>query len=323
MPLLNVHASSSLQLKDVYTASITPMDVYGLSSTSNAELSCWDMGDAVRVVHLRTDPVTLERGPAHIAKSDCDSLILGLNMSGRMYGKVGTSQCPLQGVSASFLPMEIPWTVVVQTNVDHLTVCMSRRSLPLPDSVVERGVMRAIPPTNPYLRVLAGYLKSVEETAAALDRPASETMGSLALELVANMLSGLVGESRQANSFDLLLPAMVHFVRENYSVPELSVGMISARFGVSERYVQRAFAEMDDTPSQMIRRLRIDRARELLANSTRTISSIAGAVGYMDLSTFHRAFKREVGMTPKQWRESSQSAICPVGKRPKSVLEHS
>lgn len=315
MSIVNVSASCSDQLRDAYTSSVVPMDVHGCAPSFNADLRCWSMGESVSVVHLRTAPVTLERGATQIAKCTSDSLILGLNIAGKMYGSVNQSLCGLAGISASLLPMDIPWSVVVQTDVDHLTVRMSRSALPIPDSVVERGVMRAIPESNPYLRVLAGYLQSVEESAALLDNAAAEAMGSVALELVANMLSGLVGELRDETSVEVLLPLMVQFIRENFANPDLCVGMISAKFHVSERYVQRVFAAMDATPREMIRRLRINRARELLADPTRTVAGIAGAVGFMDLSTFHRAFKRETGMTSREWRECSQSATAPVANR--------
>lgn len=320
MSLLNVHASSWQQLADVYRSSVVPMDIDDLSASFDADMACWDMGEAISVVHIRTSPVQMSRRASHIAQSNCDSLILGLNMSGRMYGSVAGSLCGLEGISASLLPIDAPWTVVIETDVEHLTVRLSRSALHLSDSMVNRGVMHAICSSNPYLRVLAGYLRSVEDSAGFLDQSASEFMGSVALELVTNMLLGLLDEKRTSMSADALALSMVQFIRENFTNPDLSVGPISSKFRVSERYVHRVFAEMNDTPSRMIQRFRIKRACELLGNSTMTVAGIAGAVGYLDISTFHRAFKREMGMSPKAWRERSQTATGPVAERPNVVL---
>ncbi len=49
---------------------------------------------------------------------------------------------------------------------------------------------------------------------------------------------------------------------------------------------------------------RIERAKFLLRNKWNRIGSVASAVGYEDITTFARAFKRRVGTTPSQFRNS-------------------
>ena len=51
--------------------------------------------------------------------------------------------------------------------------------------------------------------------------------------------------------------------------------------------------------------LRVEHARRLLQQTHRTIASIAFECGFEDLSTFYRAFKREVGTSPRRWRQGS------------------
>ena len=51
--------------------------------------------------------------------------------------------------------------------------------------------------------------------------------------------------------------------------------------------------------------LRIEEAKGLLLDSNRTSTNLIGEmVGFSDRSNFHRQFKKIVGISPKEWRES-------------------
>ena len=48
--------------------------------------------------------------------------------------------------------------------------------------------------------------------------------------------------------------------------------------------------------------IRIQRAQEMLRERDHTITNVALAVGFRDLRTFERAFKRDTGMTPRAFK---------------------
>ena len=48
--------------------------------------------------------------------------------------------------------------------------------------------------------------------------------------------------------------------------------------------------------------LRMQRAMQLLADSTQTLEQVATAVGYQDAFSFSKVFKREVGQSPRDFR---------------------
>ena len=54
--------------------------------------------------------------------------------------------------------------------------------------------------------------------------------------------------------------------------------------------------------------LRIARARELLADPARTVKDISRMVGYADPNYFSRIFKKQTGMTPREYREAGAAA---------------
>ena len=61
------------------------------------------------------------------------------------------------------------------------------------------------------------------------------------------------------------------------------------------------------TPKQYIVSLRMTNAQLLLESSSYTIQEIADIVGYGDALYFGRLFKREMGMTPSQYRKQYQT----------------
>jgi AraC family L-rhamnose operon regulatory protein RhaS len=83
----------------------------------------------------------------------------------------------------------------------------------------------------------------------------------------------------------------------------------AAELGMSRRRFTHLFREATGTTwSHYLTRLRIDYARQLLRDTLRSITAVAFECGFEDLSSFYRAFKRQVGVPPNAWRQS-QAAL--------------
>lgn len=85
--------------------------------------------------------------------------------------------------------------------------------------------------------------------------------------------------------------------------PDLDTHRIARRLGVSARYVQILFAEMATTPSAFIRGRRLElAARRLATPGAATITDVAYAVGFNDLSSFCRAFRQRFEVSARDYR---------------------
>ena len=72
-------------------------------------------------------------------------------------------------------------------------------------------------------------------------------------------------------------------------------------------------------PTHYLRRIRMNRACQLLETSFMSVKGIATEVGYSDSAHFMRDFKRTFGSTPSQHRQRSADSTTPqVGQRPKN-----
>jgi transcriptional regulator GlxA family with amidase domain len=78
-----------------------------------------------------------------------------------------------------------------------------------------------------------------------------------------------------------------------------------ARIGaVSPRTLIRRFrASLGVTPLSYVQKLRVERAKTLLAASDLSIQSVVDRAGYEDLSSFRKLFRAHTGLAPRDYRE--------------------
>lgn len=83
---------------------------------------------------------------------------------------------------------------------------------------------------------------------------------------------------------------------------EIDLDSIAAELGRPGRTLQHALTREGANYRDILRRLRIERAGQMLAHTNRPIAEIAQHVGYSDQANFHRAFVATTGTTPQQRR---------------------
>lgn len=78
--------------------------------------------------------------------------------------------------------------------------------------------------------------------------------------------------------------------------------------GLSRTALAERFREaMGDTPLAHLRTLRLQAAMRLLGSTEQTLEQVAQAVGYQDAFSFSKAFKREVGVSPREFRRRDEA----------------
>jgi transcriptional regulator GlxA family with amidase domain len=84
---------------------------------------------------------------------------------------------------------------------------------------------------------------------------------------------------------------------------DLSLDDIARRVATSRRQLQRAFAEIGHTTfREHLTRVRMDRAAELLGDRRLTVREVARRVGYRQPAQFAKAFRRQTGIGPSEYR---------------------
>lgn len=98
--------------------------------------------------------------------------------------------------------------------------------------------------------------------------------------------------------------ALFEAVETDLTDPELDVHRLARSMGVSARYVQMLFAELGTTPRAFIQNRRLELAARRLEREGGdvTVTDVAYDVGFNDLSSFCRAFRRRFEMSPRNYR---------------------
>ena len=98
-------------------------------------------------------------------------------------------------------------------------------------------------------------------------------------------------------------PPSIRYIGEHYDLP-ITVDQLAEIERYNITYYNNWFKQQTGySPSLYLRRIRVERAKELLEETTFSVMEIAVMVGYSSNSTFTRAFHSITGMTPKAYRE--------------------
>ena len=114
---------------------------------------------------------------------------------------------------------------------------------------------------------------------------------------------------------DRRIKKITQLLAENLAYP-WQVPELAATVKLSDRQLQRLFkAETQCCPLRYLRRLRLEKARELLRTTDDTIGEIAASVGINDCSHFVRDFAHAQGVSPTEYRKASAESSYDVGFR--------
>ncbi len=97
------------------------------------------------------------------------------------------------------------------------------------------------------------------------------------------------------------------WIAEHYRQPA-PVAAMARLSGIPERSFKRRFEQATGMPPlEYVHTLRLEEAKQMLETGTDSIAAIAGEVGYEDAGFFGRLFRRQVGLTPAQYRKRFRS----------------
>ena len=105
---------------------------------------------------------------------------------------------------------------------------------------------------------------------------------------------------------DDLIKKIIDIINSEYMNQSLFVDSISDTLEMSPSYITRIFKQYTTkTILDYIIEVRMKKARDLLENKVYSISEIAEKTGFSNSSYFYKAFKRENGVTPNEYRKNS------------------
>lgn len=103
----------------------------------------------------------------------------------------------------------------------------------------------------------------------------------------------------------MVMTQVRRYLEDNYMF-DLSLDSVGEILHISPAYLSAQFKKYQKMNFlDCLTELRINAAKELLADPFRSSAEVASMVGYEDASYFARAFKKRTGMTPTQYRRQA------------------
>lgn len=188
----------------------------------------------------------------------------------------------------------------------HVVDACRRLGIGIPDEVAVLGVDNE----SPHCEMCNPPLSSIATDA--------ERVGYVAGELLNQLMNGeqpsphrvlipplgiVVRQSTEVTATtDAHVAKAVRFIRQHAS-EEIDVGDVLQHVGISRTALDKRFlAALGHTPHEEIRRVRLKRARELLAESDLKLETIAERCGFRHGEYLGAVFRTEFGQTPGEFR---------------------
>jgi AraC-like DNA-binding protein len=258
-------------------------------------------------------PMTTLRTDRMAARaSTCDRLLFCVYSAGR--GRVRQhDRCAEQPAGTGVLcESRSRFERVSSTETWSLTLRFPRRLLPFRTTEITEACARSVAATAPAMQMLSAYLDRLFEVADDLTDRQRVDAGHAAIALLAMALRDVTPSVPGGHGPDgVLLDMMRRHVREHLGDPHLRVAELARRHHVSVSHAYTLFERIGTTPGAYLRGERLQAAQAMLSDPRHDwlrISDIATAVGFLDLRTFERAFRRRYGMPPGSWRQDHPHA---------------
>ena len=162
---------------------------------------------------------------------------------------------------------------------------------------------------SPHLMTSAGAMASIDLMLEVICR---DHGNALALQVSEQLVSGWVRERADHQRLQISARYKVHNAKvvqvigrmEQHIETPVSSDALATPIGVTRRQLERLFQEhMGVSPLQFYLRLRLERARHLLRQSSMGVIEIGLACGFASASVFSRAYRRQYAAAPSEDRK--------------------
>lgn len=249
-----------------------------------------------------------DRGRDKLRRDDVDHIMIQLYTEGGYRGLAGDRSIQLGPGEVSIL--DLSRVTSTQALVSSTTTLVIPRAL-LADVLSLNG-LHGMVVGGACGRLLADHLRALVDRlpTATLDEAPAIWRGTI------QMIAAMVAPSRAAlgdasEEIGSTLKARIKtYVDAHLSDANLSPDLLCLRLGVSRSTLYRLF-EPNGGIASFIRDRRLNRVQRALRDplDLRHIGDIADSVGLTNPISFSRAFKRDLGLTPGEYREHAQRAL--------------
>ncbi|GGC52838.1 helix-turn-helix domain-containing protein [Chelatococcus reniformis] len=265
-----------------------------------------DVG-GLRVGTVDSDPVLIHRRRTHVCTRASDYYLIPMPVD-----------APLRLHQRGREALVVPASLGIVGTSDVYTYEQRTRSasstLRIPGAMLRDRVLgiddwtaRSFSARQPSVAMFLDFARSFCRHGPKLSGEEGLSMAHHLMDLLTLALtsSNEIGEGQETAVREAHRQRALRAIENHLGEYDLTPSRVADVVGVSERHLQRIFAERGETVSAVIRRRRVEEACRLLGSAKargRSIAAIGYQVGFADPAYFSRVFLKETGQSPAAYR---------------------
>jgi AraC-like DNA-binding protein len=281
---LDIHADS----RDAFTGAVRTADIGHL-----------------KVASVRSGPQGCSRTPG-LARRDPDVYLqVGLIARGGATVAQDGRDAVLRPGDFAVYETDRPFHWGLRGDWELLVFTWPRAAIALDTGASRQLTARALSGGDGLGAIVGRMLRDLVTSPPALSAAGGVRLADEVAELVTTVAGEHLRPAAPTRAADDLLRRIDAFIVEHLADPDLGPALVAAAHFVSTRHLHRLFAGRQDSVTQHIQRLRLERCRRELLDPHavgRSITEISRRWGFTDLATFSRAFRATYGLAPSEWR---------------------
>lgn len=242
------------------------------------------------------------RDRAHVNRASDDHYLISLQQSGRSVIEQGDAACPLAPGEIGIVDGTRPFRVSFPDPVSRFLAVVPRQRVEARAPWLRGGGSRKIASSSPYIELVRHHLSAL----------ANRGLEAHEVEMLTDNLCNLLalstaprrpGDDRAAAT---QAEAIMAYCQARLGNADLNPRAVAVHFGISLRTLHLRFEETGVSFGRWLLERRLQACHQALsdaAHADRTISDIAFAFGFGDLSHFSKAFRARFGETPRDLRK--------------------
>lgn len=246
-----------------------------------------------------------ERTRAEVERTDRQDLSIVYAAEGEMNLTVGGRDVRLTRGMFTLTDSSLPMTLEIPGGFRQIDLIFPKSRVLGLFKFAEEFVGIPFGRDEGLLAFFIDHLDTVQHHLGSLPAHHADAVMRLTLELLATTL-GSVDGNRVVTPRDRMLARLKGFIEANLGNPDLDIGEIAERNRINVRYLHKLFADHGTSVGAWVRRRRLEmccRDFEAPSLANRTLTEIAFRWGFNDMSHFSKTFKRELGVSPREYRD--------------------
>lgn len=269
----------------------------------DASLSWWEIGD-LRLSQIEASPHRVRRLPA---RAGMDSLVLDFVLEGHCYIEQDGRRVGIHPGSGAICNAARPYTQYFPETCKLAVLTFPRELLSRQVAAIDRGTATDLAHSSQLFPLLSAYVKQLITQAPSLTPSTSKIVS----RHLSDLLCSAIGETLShvplpLSDHKVATLIRVHaYIEAHLRDTTLNPDAVASALRLSTRYINQLLEAESISLGRLILRKRVEAVADALRNpnmETRSISTLALAFGFNDLTHFSKAFRQHFSVSAREFR---------------------